>query len=147
MKKVLLINDCKFEKMIIKDLLIRLGYSVQLGDEYEALSKTKEFSPDIIIVNLIMKETTGDRLIKKLKDINSSSICVLSSSNSLDIDDYKENGVDRVIQTPVNEEKLKMALAKKENHEIKLRFCPYCGNKLDEMFKKIIFCPFCGEHL
>lgn len=147
MEKVLLINDCKFEKIIIKDLLIRLGYSVQLGDEYEALSKTKEFSPDIIIVNLIMKEITGDRLIKKIKDINSRSICILSSSNSLNIDDYKENGVDRVMQTPINEENLEIALEYKDSYEYKLRFCPYCGNKLDGMFKKIIFCPFCGQHL
>lgn len=147
MEKVLLINDCKFEKIIIKDLLIGLGYSVQLGDEYEALSKTKEFSPDIIIVNLIMKETTGDRLINKIKDITSRSICILSSSNFLNIDDYKEFGVDRVIQTPINKEKLEMALGNKHNHQHKLRFCPYCGNKLDGVFKKIIFCPFCGQRL
>lgn len=147
MEKVLLINDCKFEKIIIKDLLVRLGYDVQLGDEYEALNKIKDFSPDIVIVNLIMKEITGDRLIKKIKDINSRSICILSSSNSLSIDDYKENGVDRVIQTPINEEKLEIILENKGNHECKLRFCPYCGNKLDGIFKKIIFCPFCGQHL
>ncbi|MCY6369771.1 response regulator [Clostridium ganghwense] len=147
MEKVLLINDSKFEKIIIKDLLMGLGYSVELGDEYEAERMMKEFSPDIIIVNLIMKEITGDRLIKKIKNINPSVLCILSSSNDLNIDDYKENGVDEVIHTPINGDRLVETLEKKKKHSTKMKFCPYCGNELGESFEKIIFCPFCGQRL
>ncbi|WMJ79299.1 response regulator [Clostridium sp. MB40-C1] len=147
MKRVLLINDCKFEKIVIKDLLIRLGYSVELGDEYEALKMSEELSPDIVIVNLIMKEITGDKLIKKIKSINKDIICILSSSNELNIDEYKGKGVDGIIQTPIDPDKLVGILQYKQNESKKLRFCPYCGNKLGDLSGKIIFCPFCGQHL
>jgi hypothetical protein len=49
---------------------------------------------------------------------------------------------DRVIQTPINKEKLEIILENKGNHEYKMRFCPYCGNNWMEYLKKIIFCPF-----
>ncbi|MCY6957249.1 response regulator [Clostridium brassicae] len=147
MKRVLLINDCKFEKIVIKDLLIKLGYGVELGDEYEALKMSEELDPDIVIVNLIMKETTGDKLIKKIKSINKDIVCILSSSNKLNIDEYKKKGVDGVIQTPINPDKLVEILQCKQTDDKKLRFCPYCGNKLEGLSGKIIFCPFCGQHL
>jgi len=39
MKKVLLVNDSKFESMILKDMLVSIGYIAGIADEYDAIEK------------------------------------------------------------------------------------------------------------
>ncbi len=34
-KKALLINDSKFESLILKDMLQKMGFEVEIADEYE----------------------------------------------------------------------------------------------------------------
>lgn len=143
MQKVLIINDCKFEEIIFRDLLRNLGYDVRISNEYEAIKQVEEFLPSIVIANLIMKEITGDKLIERIKRFKEDTWCILSSSNPLSLENYKGFNVDAVVQTPINEEKLENALKSKEF----FKFCPYCGRKLESMKRRIIYCPNCGEKL
>ncbi|QGU94189.1 response regulator [Clostridium bovifaecis] len=143
MKKVLVINDCKFEEIIFRDLLKKLGYDVRISNEYEAIKQLEEFLPNIVIANLIMREITGDRLIKRIKSIKKDTWCVLSSSNPLSLENYKEFSVDEVMQTPISEEKFESALKFKEL----FKFCPYCGKRLESIKRRVIYCPNCGEKL
>jgi len=39
MKKVLLVNDSKFESMILKDMLVSIGYIAGIADEYDAIER------------------------------------------------------------------------------------------------------------
>lgn len=144
MEKVLVVNDCKLEQIIIKDILIKLGYEVKIGDEYGAINAVKEFLPNIVIANLIMKNTTGDVLIKKIKEFSRDTRCILSSSNPLKFEEFEEMEVDAVIQTPVDKEKLLGVL----NSKPQIKFCINCGAELENKFKsKAIFCPYCGIKL
>jgi len=151
MKKVLIVNDCRFEGIIMKDIINKLGFNVKVTNEYGALKEVKEFSPNIIIANLIMKETTGDELINKVKSLDSNIYGMLSSCNNINKNDYKLKGVDEVIQTPVDINLLKKALKIKEtkNREgslhMEFSFCPFCGKKLEEVQYK--FCPYCGSEI
>lgn len=148
MSKVLLINDCKFENLIMKDILDKMGYEVEVADEYNALEKVKFLYPDIVIANLIMKSTQGDELIEKIKKNISEVKCILSSSNSITIENYRNKNVDAVIHTPINKSELEKALEAKikpiEKKDNKFKFCPYCGNKLNGDFA---FCPYCGQKI
>jgi CheY-like chemotaxis protein len=150
MSKVLLINDCRFESLVLKDMLNNLGYDVEIADEYTALEKVKFTYPDIVIANLIMKNTQGDQLIEKIKQSTSEIKCVLSSSNDIKIEDYRDKRVDVVIHTPVNKLALQEALGASikphtiEKQESKFNFCPYCGDKLNGSFA---FCPYCGHKM
>lgn len=160
MNKVILINDCKFESFIMEDMLSDLGYSVVSTNEGEALSKIKKINPDIVICNLIMKNITGDKLIKSIKDKNQHIICMLSSSNLIRIEDYDKNYIYDIIHTPIDKDELgtilnkvaqKDKIVQKDNEEINLdkikdefSFCPYCGEKLKEGF---LFCPSCGHKI
>jgi len=56
MKKVLLVNDSKFESMILKDMLVSIGYIAGIADEYDAIEKVQDMRPDYIIINRVMKE-------------------------------------------------------------------------------------------
>lgn len=148
MSKVLLINDCKFESMIMRDILDGMGYDVEITNEYEAMDKIKYLYPDIVIANLIMKSIQGDELIEKIKKNRSSIKCILSSSNPIALENYVHKKVDAVIHTPIKKEELKEALEVKVNGSIKqdkeFNFCPYCGDKLSGKF---IFCPYCGHKI
>lgn len=175
MERVLIVNDCKFESTILKDMLLNLGYEVEITSEYEALRMIKDYYPDIIIANLIMKESTGDKLIEKIKLESPEKRCFLSSCNQISLKDYEDKKVDGVINTPVKMQKLEELLSYKVNDnnkkvEIKndtrkqidewmkkmkdkqasgtahFTFCPFCGEKLGSS-GKFAFCPYCGNNL
>lgn len=149
MKKILVVNDCKFESIVMKDCLSDIGYSVKIASEYDAIIETRKFQPDILIANLIMKNTTGDKLISKIKSENSQIICLLSSCDLIKLEDFIENKVDEVINTPVNKDRLSETLDKvtKDCDNIKFLFCPFCGQKFDEISQGFSFCPYCGKTL
>jgi DNA-binding NtrC family response regulator len=157
MKKIILINDCKFQSLIMKDMLIKLEYEVNITNEYGALVKIENFNPDIIICNLIMKDTTGDKLIKDIKNKNPKIICLLSSANSIRLEDYSKKYIDEVIHIPIEMEELENILSeftnkpKKvqnlDNDKNKFSFCPFCGEKLKSAKENFSFCPFCGQKI
>lgn len=155
MQKVLLINDCRFESLIMKDILRNIGYEVSVTNEYEAMSEIREFMPDIVICNLIMKEIDGNVLIRRIKTMHSEVRCYLSSSNDLKYEDYKNDKVDEIIHTPIKSEELKNILQRKERQykintsepQRKKFFCQYCGGKLENLNISAAFCPYCGSKL
>jgi two-component system, chemotaxis family, chemotaxis protein CheY len=155
MQKVLLINDCRFESLIMKDMLKNIGYEVSITDEYEAMSEVREFAPDIIICNLIMKEIKGNLLIRRINAMHPEIKCYLSSSNELKLEDYKNDRVNEIIHTPVKPESLEKILKGKEKEykgntsesQRKFSFCSYCGGKLENLNINAAFCPYCGSKL
>lgn len=112
MKKILVVNDCKFESIVMQDCLSDIGYSVRVASEYTAVIESKNFHPDILIANLIMKSTTGDKLISKIKSESPEIICLLSSCDPIKLEDFEGNKVDGVINTPINKDRLSEILDK-----------------------------------
>ncbi|EDK32505.1 response regulator [Clostridium kluyveri] len=177
MRKILLVNDCKLESIIMKDKLINMGYEVEISNEYGVFSKVNKFNPEVVIVNFVMKEITGDKLIEKIKIKNHNIVCILSSCDRINLKDFKGKGVDEVINTPIEEKELSMLINKailkyqvkdadsednridhKENNKIEhnnvvailkkvILFCPYCGGKLKNGSNSFVFCPYCGEKI
>lgn len=156
-KRALLVNDSRFESLIMKDMLNNLGYDVELADEFDALYEAEQFEPNIVIVNYIMRKTKGDKLIKDIKDSLPESKCLLSSSNSIRHEKI-EDSVDGILHTPLSMFTLKDSLKrigetediirfmeKNEETSAKANYCPYCASNLSEFNKSIIFCPYCGH--
>ena len=110
MRKVLLVNDSKFESMVLKDTLSSMGFDVRLADEYNTLGFIDDFHPNYVIVNYIMKEIRGDQLIGLIKLKNPSISCILSSSGHINLDGLVHKKVDGVFQTPVDGVKLESLL-------------------------------------
>lgn len=171
MKNVLLINDSKFECIIIKDILNNLGYDVAIGDENNALSLIMKYKSDFVIVNYIMKEINGDQLISIIKAKNPNIKCILSSSNAIKLEQFHHKKIDALFHTPIDRQGLANVFKsidandKKDAGEIEVvkpgkkeklnpelirndspNFCPYCGHQLDKV-KSFAFCPFCGHKL
>lgn len=100
MNRVLLVNDSKLERIVLKDLLDTLGYEVTSTDEYGMFELFDEYQPDLVIVNYIMEQHRGDELISELKSQAPYIKCVLSSSNSIDKTQLQED-IDSIIHTPI----------------------------------------------
>ncbi len=140
-KKVLIINDSRFERLILKDMLSELGYQVMTSDEYDYSQQIKNHSPHILIVNLTMGSVSGDDIILETKTANPEIKCYLSSCSPIKFSNYINKKVDGVFQTPINSKELALVLS----NDIPKGFCPYCGKELINELACFRFCPFCGE--
>ncbi|SCY95078.1 response regulator [Alkaliphilus peptidifermentans] len=138
-RKVLIINDSKFEALVLLDLLTKLGYSGEIADEYNALKIIDKFKPNYIFVNYIMKETTGDKFIRSIKAKYKNINCYLSSCNQLELSNFKDSiDIDGVIQTPVTVKNLLNMIETKSKDIL----CRVCSKKIEPSF---LHCPYCGE--
>lgn len=161
-KRALLINDSKFESLILRDMLNKLDYDVELADEFDAVYEVEQFGPDIVIVNYIMQETTGDQLIQRIKSGVPETKCVLSSSMTVKLTDFKGKKIDGILRTPVSIFTLKDLLCRigeaKVDTEYLLgalasnlsetrRFCSGCNQDITALGEHIVFCPYCGEEI
>ena len=153
MYRVLLVNDCKFENFIMRDMLIRLGYEVIISNEFNAISDVRELNCNVVIANFIMKEKTGDELLEQIKDMYPHTKCILSSSNDIKLGDFNKKTIDAFLRTPVTIEKLEKVFEEKgqsfseHKKQVKPSFCTYCGEKLDHSKVQAKFCKYCGEKI
>ncbi len=153
MKRALLINDSKFERLILKDLLSKLEYTIEITDEFDAVEMVEDFDPDLVIVNYVMEEITGDQLIEKIKDIQPEIRCILSSSNKIHLEDFQEQGVDAVLQTPVSKFRLQQVLEGLEQgtqntpnlfiqkYKVDTQEYPVDSEKIQEADRKVVSIP------
>lgn len=138
MKKVIIINDSRLEKAVLKDQLIRLGYEVEVADEYDWQEKMQNFMPDVAMVNYTMQHITGDKIIAAIKTNYPNISTFLSSCNKLREKQFADANLSGVITTPISLGDLENALINK------VSFCPLCSHKLNGDFT---FCPYCGGKL
>lgn len=100
-KKVLIINDSKFEEMVLSDIIKKINFIPLSANEEKGLEVVINQRPAIVIVNYIMKNITGDQLAKKIKIVDESIKCIMSSCDDLKEDQYDKSSVDAVIKTPI----------------------------------------------
>ncbi|HEY8804886.1 MAG TPA: response regulator [Clostridium sp.] len=153
MYRVLLVNDCKFENFVMRDMLISLGCEVIISNEFNALSDARELNCNVIIANFIMKVKTGDKILQQIKHMYPQIKCILSSSNDIRLENFNKNVIEAFIRTPVTREKLKNAiketgqLLNEHKEYFKPSYCVYCGEKLNNSDGGAKFCKHCGKNI
>jgi two-component system chemotaxis response regulator CheY len=150
-RKVLLINDSKFESLVLRDMLIGLKYDVEIADEFDALYEINQFSPDLVIVNFIMQEIRGDKLIAMINAENPEIKCLLSSSNPVMKIDLTSIKIDGILRTPPSLVSIKDILERigerdGEGEMKEAHYCKWCKKDIS-LFLGIVFCPYCGNQL
>lgn len=145
-KRALLINDSRFESLILQDMLERLGYAVEIADEFEALYAIEKFEPDLVIVNYIMQQTRGDKLIQLMKAGMPELNCLLSSSSDVKLSDFPGNYIDGLLHTPISQFLLEAAIENIGQAKKIVEVSTLCTNCKKDLapFDSIAFCPFCG---
>lgn len=67
-KKILIVDDALFMRKLLSDILVKGGYTIigEAGNGEEAYQKYKEFSPDLVTMDITMPEVTGLEGLKKI---------------------------------------------------------------------------------
>ena len=81
-KRVLIVDDAAFMRMMIKDILSKNGYDVvgEAENGAKAIEKYKELTPDLVVMDITMPEVDGITAVKEIKQINADSKIVMCSA-------------------------------------------------------------------
>jgi len=81
-KRVLIVDDAAFMRMMIKDILSKNGYEIagEAENGLKAVEKYKELTPDLVLMDITMPEMNGIDAVKNIKAIDSSAKIVMCSA-------------------------------------------------------------------
>jgi len=112
-RRILFVDDEDLLRDTIKDMLMMLGYDVELAKNAEEALEIvrKEYFP-LIITDLMMPEIDGTQLCKQIREINETAVIYAFSGFLTEIDSgqLKDVGFDGHLCKPVKIEVLKHAI-------------------------------------
>ncbi|WP_448516297.1 chemotaxis protein CheY [Pseudothermotoga sp.] len=81
-KRVLIVDDAAFMRMLLKDIITKAGYEVagEAANGVEAVEKYKELKPDVVTMDITMPEMDGITAIKKIKEIDPNAKIIVCSA-------------------------------------------------------------------
>lgn len=81
-KRILIVDDAAFMRMMIKDILSKNGYEVVGEAEHggRAVEKYKELVPDLVIMDITMPEMDGIQAVKQIKGIRADARIIMCSA-------------------------------------------------------------------
>ncbi|MBW2605438.1 MAG: response regulator [Deltaproteobacteria bacterium] len=112
-RRILFVDDEDAIRDRIKDMLMKLGYDVELaGNAKEAIGIVrKEYFP-LIITDLMMPEIDGTQLCRQIREINETAVIYAFSGylTGVGSDQLKDIGFDGHLCKPVKIEVLRHAI-------------------------------------
>jgi len=81
-KKILLVDDAAFMRMMIKEVLTKNGFDVvgEAENGAVAVDKYSELKPDLVIMDITMPELNGIEALKKIKSQDSGAQVIMCSA-------------------------------------------------------------------
>ncbi|MDP4179474.1 MAG: response regulator [Bacillota bacterium] len=81
-KKILIVDDAAFMRMMIKDILSKNGYEIagEAENGARAIEKYKELAPDLVIMDITMPEVDGIQAVKEIRKLNTESKIIMCSA-------------------------------------------------------------------
>ncbi|MDQ0161746.1 response regulator [Bacillus alveayuensis] len=81
-KKILVVDDAAFMRMMIKDILTKNGYEVvaEAQDGVQAIEKYKELQPDLVTMDITMPEMDGITALKEIRKLNPNAKVIMCSA-------------------------------------------------------------------
>lgn len=92
--KILLVDDVKFIRDLIRSTLSSQGYSnfIESENGYEAVEKFDEERPDLVISDIEMKGLNGLEALKKIREIDKNVPVIIMTGNPTE--DYVKHAVE-----------------------------------------------------
>jgi len=102
-KKILLVDDAAFMRMMIKDILVKNGFSVcgEGQDGVDAIEKYKTLQPDLVIMDITMPNMDGLAALKAIKKDHPAAKIVMCSAmgqESYVVDAIKSGASDFIVK-------------------------------------------------
>lgn len=81
-KRILLVDDAAFMRMMIKDILTKAGYEIcgEGVDGVDGLQKYKDLKPDLVTLDITMPNKDGLQCIKDIKAFDPSALVIMCSA-------------------------------------------------------------------
>jgi len=116
MQRILIIDDDHHILLMIKKMLERAGYEVDLASNgNEGLELFKRIQADLVITDIIMPEKEGLETIREMKRLSPNlKIIAMSGGGKISADNYLETakifGASRVLEKPFSQKTMVMAV-------------------------------------
>ncbi len=103
MKKVLIVDDAAFMRMMIKDILQKNGFEVvgEASNGIEAVNLYKKERPDVVTMDITMPDMDGIEAVKEIRvfDPNAKIImCSAMGQQSMVMDAIKSGAKDFIVK-------------------------------------------------
>ncbi len=81
-KKVLIVDDAAFMRMMLKTILSNAGYEVvgEACNGKQAVEQYKALLPNIVTLDITMPEMDGIQALKEIKKIDPGARCIMCSA-------------------------------------------------------------------
>jgi two-component system chemotaxis response regulator CheY len=116
MPNVLVVDDSRFMRMSIRNMLVKQGYEVigEAEEDIEAIEKYKELKPDVVTMDIIMPAESGLNAVKHICDYDSDARIIMVSAMGQDsiIEEAISLGARGFVIKPVSSDRLVEAINK-----------------------------------
>lgn len=81
-KKVLIVDDAAFMRMMLKDILTKNDYEVvgEAENGLKAIEKYKELTPDLVLMDITMPELDGIQAVRLIMEYDAKARVVMCSA-------------------------------------------------------------------
>ena len=117
-KRILVVDDAMFMRMMLKDILTKNGYEVcgEAANGIEAIDKYIELRPDLVLLDITMPEMDGITALKKIKMIEPNAkiiMCSAMGQQAMVIDAIQGGAIDFIVK-PFQEDRVLESLQRLE---------------------------------
>jgi DNA-binding NtrC family response regulator len=112
MKKILIIDDEPHILLMLKKMLERAGYEIDIAiNGMEGLELFKKSPTDLVITDIIMPEKEGLETIREMKRLQSGlKIIAMSGGGKITADNYLQTaklfGASRILEKPFTQQQM-----------------------------------------
>jgi two-component system chemotaxis response regulator CheY len=115
-KRILIVDDANFMRMIVKDTLTPQGFEIagEATNGNEAVAKYQELKPDLVTMDITMKEKDGVEAAREIlaKDPNARIVMVTALGQERMLMDCLSLGVKDFVVKPFKPERIVIAIRK-----------------------------------